>query len=457
MHLPANILLQGGKYRIIRFISSGGFSYTYEAEHVLLEEKVAIKEFFIRDFCNRDETTAHVSVSVVSKKGLVNKLRRKFIEEAKALCKLQHPGIVSVSDVFEENGTAYFVMDYIDGQSLSEIISKNGPLPEERAVNYISCVTSALQYVHNNNRLHLDIKPGNIMIDGNDNPILIDFGTSKQYDELDGKNTSTLLGMTPGYAPPEQMSNSVVKFMPATDIYALGATLYQLLTGIKPLNANLRISGEEMSPLPVNITAATRNAVEAAMKINKNKRPQSLTEFLNILHPSAEDDDATSLDGQCVPKPHKFKRFILGIVLVAICAICAIEGYQYYRKIQIKNFITGYYQAVSNGNYISYFEKHNVTFFDLIGVDRTEIEKRLNNHNYMNVAWDYDWSTLKWSSLPSGAIQAIYSFDYYIHYKTKTDKYHITSEMIISPNQKIQSIRDIETIKIYSKKHLSSD
>ena len=298
MHLPVNTLLQGGKYRIVRFISSGGFGCTYEAEHVLLEKRVAIKEFFVKDFCNRDETTSHVTVGTVSKTGLVDKLRRKFIDEARALCKLQHSGIVSVSDVFEENGTAYYVMDYVRGRSLSDIVNREGPIPEDRAVGYIRQVASALQYVHDNNRLHLDIKPGNIMIDGGDNPVLIDFGASKQYDEVDGENTSTLLGKTPGYAPPEQMSNSVVKFLPATDIYALGATLYKILTGVTPLDANLRISGEELDPLPANIGPATRNAVAAAMEINKSKRPQTLAAFVKLLDSPSEasENESTVLE-----------------------------------------------------------------------------------------------------------------------------------------------------------------
>lgn len=345
MYLPVNTILRGGTYRIIHFISSGGFGCTYEAEHIMLEKRVAIKEFFVKDFCNRDESTAHVTVGTLSKKGLVDKLRRKFIDEAKALCRLQNSGIVSVQDVFEENGTAYFVMDYVDGKSLSEIVREQGSLPEERAVRYIRQVATALQYVHDNNRLHLDIKPGNIMIDGNDNPVLIDFGASKQYDEEDGENTSTLMGKTPGYAPPEQMSNSVVKFLPATDIYALGATLYKLLTGITPLDVNLRISGEELEPLPTNITAATRNAITAAMEINKNKRPQSLNVFIRLLDYTSniiENNDTTfevdepvvSKIKESIPKKivsiynpktkqeHSFldknKWYVIGFVIVAI-------------------------------------------------------------------------------------------------------------------------------------------
>lgn len=288
MNLPVNTLLQGGKYKIVRFISSGGFGCTYEAEHVMLEKQVAIKEFFVKDFCNRDEATAHVTVGTLSKKGLVEKLRRKFVDEAKALCRLQHPGIVRVSDVFEENGTAYFVMDYIDGRSLGDIVKEDGPLSEGRALKYIREVVEALQYVHDHNRLHLDLKPNNVIIDDKDHAVLIDFGASKQYDEQDGENTSTLLGKTPGYAPLEQMGNDVVKFMPATDIYALGATFYKLLTGITPPSANLLASGEELEPFPPVISTSTRKAIASSMELNKNKRPQTVQAFCAILNESVK-------------------------------------------------------------------------------------------------------------------------------------------------------------------------
>ena len=293
MHLQNGAFLQGGKYRIIRFINNGGFGCTYEAEHVMLEKRVAIKEFFVKDFCNRDAETAHVTVGTQSKKALVDKLRRKFVDEAKALSRMQHPGIVHVSDVFEENGTAYFVMDFIRGRSLAEVVNQDGPLPEARAVRYIREVADALQYVHGHNRLHLDIKPANIMIDDQDHAVLIDFGASKQYDEEDGENTSTLLGKTPGYAPLEQIGNDVVKFMPATDIYALGATLYKLLSGITPLAANLLASGEELEPLPASVSKPVREAIAAAMQINKMERPQTVEAFLNIFDKKIEKDDST--------------------------------------------------------------------------------------------------------------------------------------------------------------------
>ena len=283
MNLPDNTLLQGGKYRIIRFISSGGFGCTYEAELVLLHKRVAIKEFFVKDFCNRDENNSHVDVATQGKVKLIERLKKKFIDEASALFSMQHPHIVRVTDVFEENGTAYYVMDYIDGQSLQDIVKEKGALDEDLAVYYISQVADALKYVHSQNRLHLDVKPGNIMIDGNDQAVLIDFGASKQYDEVDGENTSTLLGKTPGYAPLEQIGNEVVRFLPATDIYALGATLYKLVTGITPVSAAQLASGESMEPIPDTVSDSTKNAIYAAMEVNKNKRPQSIDAFLSLL------------------------------------------------------------------------------------------------------------------------------------------------------------------------------
>ena len=253
MNLPIGTLLQGGKYEIKRFISAGGFGCTYEGVHTMLDTHIAIKEFFVKDFCNRDEQTSHVTVGTQSKLKLVERLQNKFLEEAGALYSMQHQNIVRVTDVFEENGTAYYVMDYVDGESLQQKVKNEGALSETIALKYIRQIADALKYVHSQNRLHLDIKPGNIMVNSMDNAILIDFGASKQYDEVDGENTSTLLGKTPGYAPIEQMSNNVKQFTPATDIYSLGATLYKLLTGVTPPDAT-EIFNEGLEELPESIS-----------------------------------------------------------------------------------------------------------------------------------------------------------------------------------------------------------
>lgn len=299
-NLQPGTMLQNGKFRIVSILGQGGFGITYLAEHTMLAKKFAIKEFFPKDFCNRDEATAQITVGTQSKKALVEKLKRKFTDEARALCRLSHPGIVSVTDVFEENGTAYFVMDYIEGRSLSDMLKIESPMSEERAVGYIRQIAMALQYVHNNNRLHLDVKPANIMVDKNDHAVLIDFGASKQYDEESGENTSTLMGKTPGYAPIEQMGNNVQKFAPATDIYALGATLYKLLTGVTPPSSADLAGGEELMPLPPSVSKGVKYAIAEAMEIRITKRPQSMAAFLALLNPekSVSDDENTIVEDE---------------------------------------------------------------------------------------------------------------------------------------------------------------
>ncbi len=298
MYLTNNTLLQGGKYKIVGHISSGGFGNTYEGVHTMMDTRVAIKEFFPKMFCNRDENTSHITVATQSNKELVDKLRKKFIEEAKAIFKMNHPNIVKVHDIFEENDTAYYVMDYIDGKSLGDIVKQRGPLPEAEAVGYIRQVADALKYVHSLNRLHLDIKPGNVMVDATGHAMLIDFGASKHYDMESGENTSTLMGVnTKGYAPVEQSTQSFTKFSPATDIYALGATLYKLLTGITPPDANLLMAKEEtLAPLPSCISKSTHNAVLKAMTLIRADRPQTIDVFLGLLDSkitNSFDDEVT--------------------------------------------------------------------------------------------------------------------------------------------------------------------
>ena len=289
MQLKPGTLLQGGKYKIVRFIKSGGFGCTYEAWNTVFEERVAIKEFFPKDFCNREDATLRVTVGTHSKKPLVDKLRNKFIDEAKAIRKLSHSGIVKVLDVFEENGTAYYVMDYIDGCSLDDLVRRDGALSEQTALKYISQVCSALDYVHSQNRLHLDIKPGNIMVDRSGHAILIDFGTSKQYDEENGENTTTILGFTPGYAPMEQYNRGgLAHFTVPTDIYALAATLYKLMVGQTPPEANMLIKPDALA-LPSGLSANVSAAIRKSMLPLPEERPQTIAEFLSLL--KTEQDD----------------------------------------------------------------------------------------------------------------------------------------------------------------------
>ena len=286
MKLSAGTLLQGGKYRIEEHLGSGGFGCTYKAYYRTMRCYVAIKEFFVKDFCNREENGT-VKVATQSKMELVERLRDKFLNEARTLfnTKMHHPNIVRVTDVFEENGTVYYAMDYIEGSSLAGLIAQKGCLSESEALGYIKQIAAALKHLHANNCLHLDIKPANIMIDADGKATLIDFGVSKQYDEVNGENTSTLLGHTPGYAPIEQSGRGMIKFNAACDIYALGATLYKALTGTTPVDATLRAGDKSLCNLsyPEHVSPAMRNVIDKSMQISRSDRPQSIGEFLRLV------------------------------------------------------------------------------------------------------------------------------------------------------------------------------
>ena len=238
MTLQQDYTLQDGNYRILKVLGQGGFGITYLAIQVRLDRKVAIKEFFMKDFCERNETTRQVTLGTAGSRETVNSCRKKFLKEAKHIAKLDHPNIIRIIDVFDENSTSYYVMEYIEGGSLSNKLGTTG-LSMSDATRYILQVAEALKYIHKQNIAHLDIKPSNIMLNGNDEIVLIDFGVSKQYDFSTGGQTSVSpVGCSSGYAPLEQYDpNGVKDFSPQTDIYSLGATYFKLLTGITPPNA----------------------------------------------------------------------------------------------------------------------------------------------------------------------------------------------------------------------------
>ena len=295
--------LQGGKYRILSVLGQGGFGITYEAEQVALGRKVAVKEFFMEEYCNRDGDTSQVSVPSVGSKETVDRFRAKFVKEAKMIAGLNNPHIVKIHDVFEENGTAYYVMEYHDKGSLKDEVAKRGALPEIDAVKRIREVADALQYLHNQNILHLDVKPGNVLVGDNGEMVLIDFGVSKCYDEEGEQTSSTPVAKSKGYAPSElYISGSVSHFSPATDIYSLGATFYHLVTGMVPPDASIvSEEGIDLSRF-AGLSKPTRNAIEAAMQSKRKDRPQSIAEFLKILDGNSNagtDEDKTDFDDHC--------------------------------------------------------------------------------------------------------------------------------------------------------------
>ncbi len=339
--LPVGSTLMQGKYRIVAVLGQGGFGITYKGEHTMLGTTVAIKEFFMKGACERDENSTHVTTSQ-SNSELASRFRTKFLKEAKTLAALKHPNIIRVFDVFEDNGTAYYVMDYIEGNNLSDIVEGKGRLSEPLALKYIRQVANALNYLHQKKLLHLDVKPANILLDKNTgNAILIDFGVSKQYDQ-DGQQTSTTPpAISKGYSPVEQYAqgSNVKTFSPATDIYSLAATLYKLVTGNTPPESNLLLNeDEQLPPYPSNVSETTRNAIAECLQTRK-KRPQSISEFLQLLDSEpisnidTPEEEDTILKSQykksqeVLTTPIKTKKdnlntvFIIGAVIVFVVII----------------------------------------------------------------------------------------------------------------------------------------
>lgn len=306
MELKQQSLLQGGKYKIERMLGQGGFGITYLGEQTSLGRKVAIKEFFMKQLCNRDEATSHVSVGSEGSREIVSRFREKFVKEARNIAKLNHPYIVRVIDVFEENNTAYYVMEYASKGSLSEKVKKEGALPESIATRYICQVASALDYIHKQKMNHLDVKPANILLNEKDEAILIDFGLSKQYDLETGSQTSTTpVGISHGYAPIEQYKEGgVSEFSPTTDIYSLGATLYKLVTGLTPPEA-IEVAQNGVPTIQVQVHAEVKTAIQQAMQFKKENRPQSITMFMQLLEGHNGNNAGVDVEDTFLIKPNE--------------------------------------------------------------------------------------------------------------------------------------------------------
>ena len=285
-YLQPNTTLQGGKYRIDRVLGQGGFGITYLAEEVSTHKRVAVKELFI---ANQGQALNGrngniVTVTNVSNQVVFDKHREKFKKEASRLATLRHKNLVRVFEWFEENGTVYYAMDFIEGQSLRDKLNREGALSESLVMNYFQQLLSALQVVHEKNIWHLDIKPENIMVDRNNHIYLIDFGASKHIEQSNGTlTTSSMLVGSPGYYPPEQSTETMKNIGAWTDIYALGATLYNLLTCRNPPTFDVIISeGRNAFLFPSSISSQTQDLIVQMMKVNRNERPQSVSQIIAI-------------------------------------------------------------------------------------------------------------------------------------------------------------------------------
>lgn len=295
-------------YTIISVLGRGGFGITYLAstsvmvDNLRMPAMVAIKEHFPADDCSRSADGNSVDIYPSAAKRYSQSLG-DFRLEAKCLQRLAglHPSIVSVSEVFDANSTAYYVMEYIEGSTLRQYVESRGPLSLAETLSIMQPITEAVARLHSNRFTHLDIKPGNIMLSADDatgqpRPVLIDFGLAKHYN-ADGSSTVTVrsCGVTDGYAPVEQYAG-VTRFSPTVDVYSLAATILFCLTGKKPLPAAEMTSEALQAAIPADLPAPARRALKAAMAYSPADRPADASVLLSQLaaNPvSVSDDDRT--------------------------------------------------------------------------------------------------------------------------------------------------------------------
>jgi len=310
-------------YEIKEILGQGGFGITYLAHDANLDEDVAIKEFLPIELASREGDYSIHPLSEGHRKNFEWGLDR-FIKEARTLTKFKHPSIVRVRNVFEDNNTAYMVMEYEHGESLQQLLSRRKTLEEAELINIVIPILGGLEVVHETGFIHRDVKPANIFIRDDGSPVLLDFGSARQ---ALGEETKTLTSLvSPGYAPFEQYYSKSDEQGPFTDIYGLGATLYRAVTGVAPMDAVDRSKSILQNSTDSIVTASEiarkqyserfLAAIDHAMKFKQEERPQTVSDWKRefelpndpIRVANEIEQQATQPGTQFLPKKKKFKK-----------------------------------------------------------------------------------------------------------------------------------------------------
>jgi serine/threonine protein kinase len=296
--LPAGYALQ--EYRIEKVLGVGGFGLTYLALDGNLNLKVAVKEYLPDDIAARgaDQSIGPLSPAAA---GTFGWGKQRFLDESRTVASFRHPNIVRVMRFFEANGTAYMVMEFVEGAALMDWVKPRRPLSEAHLAALIAPLLDGLEVVHKAGFLHRDIKPGNIYVREDGSPVLIDFGSARQ------QASDLTVVVSQGYAPFEQY-HSQGKQGPWSDLYALAGVLYWTVTGNRPHEATARIRADTM---PSALQAADRSlyrpaflaAIDWALAPNEEQRPQTVAEWREALLGSARAPQAEKT--QVLPKATK--------------------------------------------------------------------------------------------------------------------------------------------------------
>ena len=329
-HLPIGSVL-GHRYYMGRVLGEGGFGITYLGFDAKLERRVAIKEYFPRTMVQRNNTTTSEVTCYTEYQDSFRKGREQFLTEARTLAKVDSiPEIVRVLDYFPTNGTAYIVMEYLEGETLKSYVKSNGLIVPSTLFSMLEPLMRSLEAVHNAGLIHRDISPDNLMRQGDGKPMkLMDFGCAR---ETDNDQTMTVM-LKPGFAPAEQHSGH--EQGPWSDVYSLCATMYFCMTGKVPTNALYRMQDDTLQPpsaLGIQISPEQERALMKGLAVKKADRWQNVKELRKALFTSAPDDHTeVPEDGQVTSsesqKNRNLPKLIAGLVVLIGILVALIPGW----------------------------------------------------------------------------------------------------------------------------------
>ena len=376
--LPSGYRIE--EYELVRVLGSGGFGITYLGYDRHLDKAVAIKEYLPNDLAVRTDNNSVLPKSSQDKADYEWGLER-FLNEAQTLARFDHRHIIKIHRFFRAHGTGYIVMEYAEGETLSEVLQRKGTFMEAELTLILFPILDGLEAVHGADFLHRDIKPGNIVIRDDGSPVLIDFGSARQA--VAGKSRSVTAIVTPGYAPIEQYSVKGHQG-PWTDIYGLGAVCYRCLVGEPPNDATERLREDPLIPATQRCkgkaSAELLGAIDRALRVDEGERPQNIKVWRSELEGNNDTSfkSVTKHDDTVVAKAGKQGSFkdLTGLTKwttlflyaqVAISVIAIIFGMLEYQM--IRDLVSGFYQSQSDVvEYVvqaDYERQHTLELIDL--------------------------------------------------------------------------------------------